>query len=178
MVKVPQSGGDGHTFYMETTLGPGMVAFANDVRVRYQNTDFSTPTPTPTERSSSPASDVTSRFPPNEAPGSSVSGDAAAGNAGALSKTAYAGIGVAVAAVLVTLLAGFLVLARRRKEMRDSVPADAAELRDEWTRLQMLEMENAIPPQEMGLERGVAEVRGDVVASGELDGRRVAWELG
>jgi hypothetical protein len=180
MIEVPQASGS-ETIYMETTLGPGVIAFANDIRVRYRREDFETASSTPTSAASvrSSGADTT------QTGGCSAGGGRAGRGARRWEEVewgAYAGIEVPVAVVLVALLAGFLVFLRRKANAktrllsRDS-PGPVVELRSEARHGQVLEMENAGVPRDVDGGRELREVGDAGYAPGELDGRggEVSW---
>ncbi|KAF2736418.1 hypothetical protein EJ04DRAFT_159435 [Polyplosphaeria fusca] len=117
-LRVPQSDGS-NTIYMETTL-TGIIAFADDIRVRYREGDFD-------GSASTTASSLSSTDAPSR-PTSSGTQQTEAGQANSnqspspspsdssLTKGAMAGIGVGVAVgVLVALFFVFLCIRRRRR---------------------------------------------------------------
>jgi hypothetical protein len=181
MIKDPQASGS-ENIYMKTTLGPGVIAFANDIRVRYRREDFETASSTPPPSASAPTSAASVRSSgadTTQTDGCSAGGGRAGRGARRWEEVewgAYAGIEVPVAVVLVALLAGFLVFLRRKVNAktrllsRDS-PGPVVELRSEARHGQVLEMENAGVPRDVNGDRELREVEDAGYAPGELDRR-------
>jgi hypothetical protein len=178
---------NGKTTYMETMLGGPIVAYADQIEVRFQKTDFATAASTTMASASSSqtgtqTSAETSRTgemvkPMNTAPGNGSGADSVvkSENAGknGLTTGSYAGIGVVVGVVTIALVAVLLFLIRmRRKESGEAGILDGDWIQDD----RAAEMANSTSTCEVGA-REVGEVRGDTVMPVELDQKTMVHQL-
>lgn len=175
---------------METTLGGSVLAYADAVQVRYQKTDFATPISSSsiaiskTSSASSIMSSLSSAQPSrsNDNVKSSETSVASAKKQegdGRLSAGAYAGIGVAVAAVLVIAMCAILWSVRRRKRrdthMKETDKGSATSthggnVAEMDVASPLSEMDSRSPLAEAG-HREAGEVNGDTRMPAELGSR-------
>ncbi|KAF9736786.1 hypothetical protein PMIN03_007839 [Paraphaeosphaeria minitans] len=170
---------NGKTTYMETTLGGPIVAYANQIEVRFQKEDFETAASTmSTSGSRSETRSQTSAVPSRtsgipETTSTGIGGGPGPGpGPGGENRTdsyhltagSWAGIAVAVAVISVGLIGLAVFLVRMRRKRGDDDLVD-----ERWTEVDTTaEMANSTPVCEVGT-REVGEVRGDVVIPVELD---------
>ncbi|KAJ4290280.1 hypothetical protein N0V90_010495 [Kalmusia sp. IMI 367209] len=175
-IYVPQVDGD-KTTYMETTLGGPMIAYAEQIQIRYQKADFETAassTMSTSAQSSSQTSASPSRPSDAGAKPTGESGDKGEENKG-LGTGAYAGIGVGAAAVLVAMVGVLVFCVKRRRET--DAEKERVELDGAWGQSgNVAEMAPSTRPWEVG-DREPGEVKGDMVMPQELDPRTRVHEM-
>ncbi|KAL1606327.1 hypothetical protein SLS60_003729 [Paraconiothyrium brasiliense] len=178
------------TNYVKTVLGPNVEVFAQHIEVRYKNGDLEIDAST-TKIASSRLASLTSAAPSrptlsenetsatseNPAETSGANGTSTDDNASVakhedkkgLTASAYAGIGVGIAAALVALVGTSLCFLRRRNKTKKPTETAATG----WRQMaSAAEIANSTPVCEVG-SREAAEVRGDHALPAELDPNRV-----